>query len=367
MRKQVQHFDLSQIPEGPVTPAHAAALILAGRAPAGLEVSGPLRLGGSDVRSLPAGLSAPALELRGCLQLSALPAGLRVRRLDVSGCSALQALPAGLQCYELNASNTPLRELPDDLRVEGRLDLSDCTGLERLPAGLRVGSLILRGCTSLRALPEGLAVSFLDLAGCAQLERWPDQATVEVGRLNLRGCTRLRSLPPQLRELAQLDLGGCLSLHELPGNLRVTSWIDIADSGITWLPPGVRAAQLRWRGMPIDERIAFRPETITAEEVLDEVNAERRRVLLERMGYERFLGQARAEVLDRDRDAGGERRLLRVPLAGDEPLVCVSVICPSTGRQYLLRVPPNTRTCRKAVAWVAGFDNPNDYRPIAES
>ncbi len=367
MRKQVQRFDLTQIPEGPVPPAHAAALIHAGRAPEGLQVTGPLRLAGSDVRSVPAGLCAPVLDLSGCLQLAELPPGLRVRRLDVSGCGALQALPSGLHCYELNASNTPLRVLPEDLRVEGRLDLSDCAALQRLPAGLKVGTLILRGCTGLRALPEGLTVSFLDLAGCAQLEGWPDQATVEVGRLNLRGCARLRSLPPWLRELAQLDLGGCLSLQELPASLRVTSWLDIADTGITWLPAGVRGAQLRWRGVPVDERVAFRPETITAEEVLDEANAERRRVLLERMGYERFLGQARAEVLDRDRDAGGERRLLRVPLPGDEPLVCVSVLCPSTGRQYLLRVPPNTRSCRKAVAWVAGFDNPDDYRPIAES
>ena len=85
------------------------------------------------------------------------------------------------------------------------------------------------------------------------------------------------------------------------------------------------------------------------------------------MGYERFVGQAQAQVLDRDRDPGGERQLLRVPLQGDEPLVCISVFCPSTGRQYMLRVPPQMRTCRQAVAWIAGFDNPDDYRPVAET
>ena len=101
--------------------------------------------------------------------------------------------------------------------------------------------------------------------------------------------------------------------------------------------------------------------------MLGETNAELRRVLLERMGYERFLQEADAEVLDRDRDPGGERRLLKVPLRGDEDLVCLSVICPSTGRQYLLRVPPRLRNCRRAAAWIAGFDNPDDYRPIVET
>ena len=81
----------------------------------------------------------------------------------------------------------------------------------------------------------------------------------------------------------------------------------------------------------------------------------------------RFLEEAHAEVLDRDRDPGGERQLLRVPLPGDEPLVCVSVFCPSTSRQYVLRVPPTTKTCRQGVAWMAGFDNPDDYRPLVET
>jgi len=93
----------------------------------------------------------------------------------------------------------------------------------------------------------------------------------------------------------------------------------------------------------------------------------RRRVLLERVGFERFLREVEAEVVDEDTDAGGERRLLRVAMQGDEDLVCVSVKCPSTGRQYLLRVPPRTRTCHEAVAWTAGFSNPHDYKPAIET
>ncbi len=68
-----------------------------------------------------------------------------------------------------------------------------------------------------------------------------------------------------------------------------------------------------------------------------------------------------------DADAGGKRTLLRVPLVNDEPLVCVSVFCPSTARQYLIRVPPDTLTCRQAIAWTASFENADDYRPTVET
>lgn len=334
----------------------------------GLVVQGHLALTKRrDLAELPVNLTVDSLDVSGCVALTSLPAGLRARRVDISGCTALRQLPAGLRCYELAAQHILIDALPPDLRVEYRLDLQGCPNLAELPAGLKVGSLILRDCPALTRLPEGLDVSFLDIAGCTQLETWPRSAVVALGRLNARGCVRLRELPPWLTELAQLDVGGCVNLAELPATLAVTSWIDLANTQISWLPAAARGAQIRWRGVPIDARIAFQPETITAGEVLDQPNAELRRVLLERMGYDTFLRQARAEMLDRDRDAGGERRLLRVDLPGDEPLVCVAVICPSTARQYLIRVPPAMRTCRQALAWVAGFDNPDDYWPLVET
>jgi hypothetical protein len=106
---------------------------------------------------------------------------------------------------------------------------------------------------------------------------------------------------------------------------------------------------------------------------MGETNIERRRVMLERLGYETFFKQAQATELDQDFDPGGFRRLLRVELPlvrgwqQDEPLVCLSVICPSTARQYIIRVPPTMQTCHQAAAWVAGFDDPNLYHPVRET
>lgn len=98
-----------------------------------------------------------------------------------------------------------------------------------------------------------------------------------------------------------------------------------------------------------------------------EENQEARRLLLERMGLERFVQESRAEVLDTDQDRGGVRQLLRVRFRSGEDLVCVLVHCPSTGNRYLLRVPPQMLSCRDAVAWTAGFEHPADYQPAEET
>jgi hypothetical protein len=306
-------------------------------------------------------------EARQLILAGKAPEGLHVRgRLDLTNTGALD-LPRGLRCYHLDLRGSGVRALPEGLEVEYKLDLQDCRNLEELPAGLKVGSLVLRGCTALRALPEGLDVYFLDLQGCARLEGWPRRAQIRIGRLNASGCTRLTGLPQGLRSLAQLDVSNCPNLRALPAGLKVGSWLDIGGSGVTRLPASLAGVRLRWRGVPVDERIAFRPETITVAEILGERNAERRRVLLERFGFERFMREAGAVVVDQDRDPGGERQLLRLKLEGDEDLVCVSVSCPSTGRRYLLRVPPTMRTCRQAVAWTAGFNDPKRYNPLVET
>ncbi|MFO0810610.1 MAG: hypothetical protein U0746_18440 [Gemmataceae bacterium] len=335
----------------PLTTREAETLIRQGRARPGLRVEGTLKLTG-DARKF------------------RLPPDMRAEVLDLSECPSFDELPPGLRCYELNLSGTKVRELPDDLVVESILNLANCEELLRLPAGLTVGTLNLRGCQSLAALPEGLDVWFLDLSGCWNFNGWPRRATIRSGRLVVRGCSALTSLPDYLGTLAAVNVRECPNLTSLPDSLRITGWIDVAQSGLagaTRLPPALETVDLRWQGVPIDERIFLRPETIQLDEILAERNAERRRILLDRFGVARFMQESGAEVLDRDTDAGGPRRLLRVEQPGDEPLVTLSCLCPSTARQYFLRVPPDTKSCHQAAAWIAGFDDPADYRPLLET
>jgi len=287
-------------------------------------------------------------------------------RLDLSNLKH-ESLPAGLHCYDLDARGSRLTSLPPDLKIDSRLVLDGSSALVSLPPGLSAGSISLRNCSRLRSLPEKLSTWFLDLTGCSQFEAWPREGAIHHGSLILRNCVAVQSLPAWLGRLAQLDLAGCVLLSQIPDGVCVSGWLDIGGTRIGSLPPSLKNVSLRWRGVRVDERIAFRPDELTARDALNEKNAERRRVMIERIGYHRFAAESGAKTLDEDTDPGGERKLLHMALSGDEPLVGLSCRCPSTGRHYFLRVPPNMKTCHQAAAWVAGYDNPALYKPELET
>jgi hypothetical protein len=349
-----------------MTAKDAIALIAKGEAPADLAVADAL-----DIRTwpagarLPEGLRAPAITIR-CDGPTELPARLSARRIIVHN-KTVTTIGSGLRCDVLELRDAGIWALPAGIEVRQKLDLSGCRALTSLPENLATGSLILSGCVTLRALPRGLRIVFLDLTGCATLRSLPDDMRMSGGHLVLRNCQWLTCLPENIGEVAGLDLAGCLNVTRLPDSLQVASWIDLAGTGLTALPERLDHVGLRWRGIPVSRRIVFHPESLTAAEILAERNAELRRVMIERFGYERLLAETQAVELDRDSDPGGERRLLSIPLDGDEDIVCVSVQCPSTGHKFILRVPPNMQSCRQAIAWTAGYDNPDDYAPALET
>lgn len=327
------------------------------------QVSGPVRFRG-------------VLDLSG-EKLTRLPDGLTGDVLNINN-TGIGELPEFLRVGELIAVNVPIVRVPKSISVRFRLTLDGCSRLQELPQGLNVGSLSLQDCVSLERLPEGLDVCFLNINRCDALREWPQQAQIRFGHLSARDCLSLRELPKWLTHLAQLDLSGCRGITKLPENLRINGWLDVADSGLTdsgltkdgltsaALPAG-QPIPLRWRGVRVDERIAFQPETITGAEIMAQDNAEVRRVMMERIGYERFLREVNAKILDRDQDAGGERLLVKVDLPNDEAFVAISVKCPSTARQYVLRVPPSIQTAHAASAWLAGFDDASAYQPVVEA
>jgi len=124
-----------------------------------------------------------------------------------------------------------------------------------------------------------------------------------------------------------------------------------------------------FHGVKVTQQIIERPLTLTAEQVLNEPNAEVRRVMIEKMGYERFFSITNAEVLDEDVEpTGNPRRLLSIHLPSDPDghIVVTEVQCTTTGKKYYLRVPPNMKTCLQAIAWTANM-SPEDYVVLAES
>lgn len=126
-----------------------------------------------------------------------------------------------------------------------------------------------------------------------------------------------------------------------------------------------------WHGLAVPAAVIEEPVTVARIE--QEENVELRRVLLERYGLDRYLRE-RGEKPAAEDEYG---RLWRLELdAGSqggrvEPLVVVEVenatLEPDgSRRRYTLRVPPQMRSAREAVAWTFGLDE-HAYGPARQT
>jgi hypothetical protein len=121
-----------------------------------------------------------------------------------------------------------------------------------------------------------------------------------------------------------------------------------------------------WHGVSVSPQVIERPERLTVQQICNQPSVAVREVMLERYGCERYLRNAGAEWVSHD-DVG----TLWSATLGDERLVVVEVRNSTPepdGRYttYWLRVPPEVRTAREAVAWTFGL-TADDYHPIIET
>jgi len=219
-------------------------------------------------------------------------------------------------------------KLPEGLKVVGVLDLSGCTKLKSLPNGLTVGwSLDLFGCTALTSLPKGL--------------------TVVEWHLNLVGCTSLTSLSKGLRVEKDLYLSGCTGLTSLPKDLFVGRNLFIDSHHV--VPEGVKARSYFVSSVEVPESLAKRRLEYKEFRKLD---AEQRQVWIQMVGVEWLIKNAKTEILDVDDHRINGHRALMLVLSG-RLRYCI-LVCgdPSTGRVYYMEVPPKTKTCQEADAYL---------------
>ena len=122
-----------------------------------------------------------------------------------------------------------------------------------------------------------------------------------------------------------------------------------------------------WHGVRVPEDVILTPELLTADRIEKEPNAEVRRVMVERMGYERYILESGATLVHSDETGA----LYRKEFSDDEPLNVVHVLNSTpepdgSVKRYALRVPPNITRAREAVAWT--FNVPEaEYRPLVET
>ena len=134
-------------------------------------------------------------------------------------------------------------------------------------------------------------------------------------------------------------------------------------------------------GVRVPRDIIEKPETLTVKRIEAETNTEVRRVMIERMGYERYILESGAQMIHSD--ATG--MLYRKELPGDEALVVVHVINSTPepdgySKKYTLRVDPECRpllaggqkgspqamTAHNAVASTFGLRG-DEYAPLIET
>lgn len=125
-----------------------------------------------------------------------------------------------------------------------------------------------------------------------------------------------------------------------------------------------------WRGIEVSKDLITQPQNITKEDIIGERNAEKRRIIQEKLGSERFGHLLGLVELDKDVDLQGNMQYLyrtkEFDTIAKDFLYFAKVSCPSTGRIYFLSVPPGLNNVWDAVAWTFGKDK-ESYRPIIET
>ena len=105
------------------------------------------------------------------------------------------------------------------------------------------------------------------------------------------------------------------------------------------------------------------PSKWKAEWILSEKNAHLRVLLIREIGYLRIFQELSAELLDRWK----EYELIKIeedinPNDFDiEPILLLKMVCPSTNKTYVLRVPPNMTSARVAIRWVNWGIDPEEF------
>lgn len=100
------------------------------------------------------------------------------------------------------------------------------------------------------------------------------------------------------------------------------------------------------------------PTNWRAEWLLEQRNAELRRVLIQGIGYDRICQDLQAKECDRWQ----EYTLLQIESEIDvEPIHLLKMTCPSTNFIHALRVPPDISSAREAIRWINWGIDPTEF------
>ncbi len=104
------------------------------------------------------------------------------------------------------------------------------------------------------------------------------------------------------------------------------------------------------RGVRVTKQIVEDSSSLTLDQIRKEENVEVKRIMIERWGWERYLKETKAKVLDqRKNDVEATHEVL----FGSDLANILVCACPSTARVYPLEVPREVKTCQAAQNWLS--------------
>ena len=262
----------------------------------------------------------------------------------------------------LKVQNNQLTSLPDSIGDLSRLEMLDLTNNQLVFLPDSIGSL-----SSLRRLDlNNNHLTFLP------------KSMASLSRLEIINLTNnhLNILPENIGDfskLAHIYLGGN-QLDNLPksiGNLPELILLNLNGNSLKdlqVLKKSPKLQRINFLNVELTSRYWIKSSEWKSEWLLDEDNVEIRRILVERLGYQKICEELNAITIDtwREYDLLAIDGVEKVhteygePI-GTEPMVLLKMTCPSTQHIHILRVPPEMTSAEAAITWVNHGIHPDEF------
>jgi leucine-rich repeat protein SHOC2 len=300
--------------------------------------------------------------------------------------NTLEKLPESIgnlnQLSKLTLNCKQLEELPRNINQLSELTIG-YQHLKSLPesiGNLRNLSKLVLNNNQLTSLPESIG----NLTNLRELVLNNNQLTIlpeSIENIGLNDLilnnNKLEKLPKSLTNIDYLDYWYCLdNLHVdlltlLNISLFVRNELSYPDITMTVFFEGIELPERYWTNL----------SNWKAEWLLDEDNAEIRRILIGQLGYEKICQELNTIELDSWQeytlfkiDGVDEYRIEEIfvddpnpdKVHFDEkfvydPVVLLKMTCPSTAHIHILRVPPEMESAEEAITWVNLGIHPDEF------
>ncbi len=274
--------------------------------------------------------------------------------LDVAQFKNLEKLIFGVIHY---GSDTPFI-LPSDVRRLSKLrDLEVLSTRLQLPAEIGYWQSLenILAENAQIDFPEKLAggnlgsLRIFSIGLGSKLERLPDWfgACPKLNIIRLHECMALRHLPESFTDhhMEELSIFQCPDIEYLPDGMTltrllirkenqvmafpketvITGYLDASGLDGVRIPDNFKRLRLEDAGYRDLQSIYIDPYHLTPIAVLTETTKEIQRAQIGAVGLERFLEVLNTDVIDEDMFEGKLRRVLRVKLAGEDPVIAVEI------------------------------------------